>query len=329
MRYLASLFSFATFLVLSTESASMRKVDGGMEITADISELPRNLQGGFGGDYDQDQYEADGDDDASLLNRLIAFFLPHINTAFQNLVPDPFDPNLAGAYQLPSFDILGCEAAIGFNFDLGEIIGLSAMSIDRLQVVTGTEQVDAGCLETIWSAVFDMTILSTDMFSVQNLLGGFEASACGLTYKDDVTGGVNTYQPFMRGAVEISGDLLGSLATITIADIPNALEVGYESVEAFLDDVPVAWNLMIGDTTTELSKSMKGELIASVEPTVNPNVKEGMVGQQVSISYRDALAINSGFVKNGVKRQIRQAYADTASFFGGAAGFLGFGNGDE
>ena len=129
-----------------------------------------------------------------------------------------------------------CKADVGLEVNLGDVIGLSNMAIDRLVVRSGTEDVNAGCLSTLWSAVFDMTISSTSMFSVENTQAGFYADACGLEFSDGVSGGVNTYEPWMRGAVSISGLLFPDLAEITFANMfDEVLAVGYESVTGWLD----------------------------------------------------------------------------------------------
>lgn len=232
MRTNISIICLLGVLLGSSEGASLRRAKGGgLEIKIDLTEhrelqtnttVPGLLQ--------------DDGSDASIINQIIATFMPYFNQAFQAIVPDPIDLPFVGRYQLPEFDIFpGCSATGAFDLELGEVIGLSKMSIDQLLIQPGTEEVDANCIETFFNAVFDMTISSTSMFSVRGLEGGLTAGACGINLRDSVTGGVNTLRPTMRGHVSISGLLENTLATIIFADTAEILEVGYDRVEGYLD----------------------------------------------------------------------------------------------
>ena len=306
----------AALTVIPANAASLRsskdKEHNPWEVQVDL----RQLQTGNG--YDNETFENDGSD-ASLLNRLIQLLLPVVNGAFQALVPDPMNIPLAGRFQLGEINLLICKASADLSYDFGQIAGLASMAIDSLQVVLGTEKVEFGCLETLWNAAFDMTIASTTNFTVDDVGAGIYANGCGLNFNRNFSGGVNTFRPIMRGAVNISGALMGTMATIDFADIAKALQVGYESIEVYVDDAPKELNTFIGNATSELSVLMKDELVRTVAPAVKPIVEETMK-QSRQLSYSQYLSINSGFGRNEIKRQATKFYQSTATF-------LGFGGG--
>lgn len=86
---------------------------------------------------------------------------------------------------------------------------------------------------------------------------------------------------------------------------------------------------MIRNATSQLSEAMKSELVTTVEPEANKKSQESMRGQSVEIDTATAMRIRSRFMRNKTRRQVNKMYQDTANFFGSAAGFLGFGKGQE
>ena len=106
---------------------------------------------------------------------------------------------------------------MSYNFE--SIEGLGSLAIENLSVQPGTERVEFGCLETLWNAVFDITIASSANFSVNDVGAGVHVSGCLLDIVRGFRGGVNTKKPSMRSVVSLSGALKGRTATVNFADL--------------------------------------------------------------------------------------------------------------
>ena len=284
----------------------------------------RELQSGT--DYNNEEFETDGSD-ASLLNRLVRAILPLMNNAFQNLIPDPLVIDRAGEFEIGSLNLLFCNPKADMRYNFDAIHGLGSFAIDKLQVILGTEQVQFGCLETLWNAAFDITIASTTNLTVDDVGAGITVSGCLLNYTRGFRGAVSTRKPTMRSRVNLSGALAGRTAIIDFADIARAFQIDYESVDVKVEDVSEDLNAFVQNVTRELTTTMKDELITSVEPTVEPIAREALK-QSNQLTYSEFYAINSGFGKNEVRRQTAKFYENTASLLGSAASYLGFGGDD-
>lgn len=281
----------------------------------------RELQSGI--DYNNEEFETDGSD-ASLLNRLVAAILPLMNNAFKILVPDPLFINRDGEFEIGSLNLLFCNPRADMRYNFDAIHGLGSLAIDSLQVVLGTEQVQFGCLETLWNAAFDITIASTANLTVDDVGAGITVSGCLMNYTRGFRGGVSTRKPTLRSSVNLSGALAGRTATIDFADLARAFQIDYESVDVNVQDVSEELNMFVQNVTRELTTTMKEELITTVEPTVGPIAREALK-QTNQLTYSEFYAINSGFGKNEIRRQTAKFYEDTASLLGSAASYLGFG----
>jgi hypothetical protein len=312
MRLIPLLLCLASLVIPSDATGSLRRSkDWVIEV-----DLSRELQGN---QTFQSPEQADDGSDVTLLNRLITLMLPFINAAFQALVPDPLDLSFEETFKVGEIDVLLCKAALDLNIDLGSVLGLSKLSINSLQVVLGTESVEAGCVETLWNAVFDMSVGSSDLFTMDGLAAGFDASACGISVDEKLSGGVNTYQPLLQGQVSISGALTGTKARIDFSKVDGTLEVGYQKVEAFLNGADPALASFLSDSTTILSNVMKDQLVVTVEPKMRSNLEVSMLGE-VEVTRREVWAINGGFVRNDLQKRATR-------MFEGALTFIGFGAG--
>jgi len=281
----------------------------------------RVLQFVSGTDFNNTSFDTADGSDAGLLNRLIALLLPVVNTAFKILVPEFLALPSADRFNVGELNLFVCRARADMSYDLGAIKGLNSMAIESLTVRKGTENVNFRCFETLWNAAFEMTIASDTNFTVGDLGAGVWLDGCGLDFVREFGGGVNTFKPRMSGTVNISGALQGRTALIDFANIAESLTVDYDSIEAYMNDVPAEFNEFITNATREVSGAMKEELIDTVEPSIKPVVQESLL-QSRSLSYGEYLSINSGFASNAVKRQ-------AVSFYQSATSFFGFGGKDE
>jgi hypothetical protein len=200
---------------------------------------------------------------------------------------------------------------------MGSINGLSSFVIDNLQVILGTERIDAGLCSTVWNAVFNMTVLTTDILSVEDLGAGFSASACGLSLDPTVGGGIRTYQPLLSGLVDMSGSIntLTRRAKVDWSEVQGALGVNYTKIDAYVNDVPAVFNTFVGDVTSRLSVDMKDEWIETIEPVVSPKLEESLMSADGRMSRSELLAINSGFVQNDLRRRAKSLYNSIGNFF--------------
>jgi len=277
------------------------------------------IDSGFEDDYNGDDYNLNSD--ASLLNRMIAFLLPVVNAAFQAVAPDPLDLPLKGDFSLGEMDLYFCTGRLDMSYNFGNIVGLKNLTVNSLKVQTGTERVTPGCLETLFSAVFDIEVASVDLFSVDDIRANFLADLCGFEIDQRVAGGINTFAPVLKGAVNISGALLGTMAMISFADIESALKVGYDKMEAYVDGVPDEFNKFLANVTAEMSILMKDELTDYVEPTIHPLIQKSLQ-QQMQLNYTQAMSLQGNFIRNDAQRKFR-------NFVSGTRSFLGFGGDDN
>lgn len=335
MRYFTT-FALSLVSLAAVEGAYLRHgSDGGLEFEVDLSEIPRHLSE-IAHDHTWEppsvigrEYEYEEGSNAGLLNELIAFFLPHINNVFQELIPDPLPIPIRGSFNLPEINLFGyCKASAGFNASLGTMVGLSGLGIDRMQVLTGTERIsagwnlNAGCLETIFTAFVDMEVSSTKTFAINDLSGGVHGNVCSYSLDEHLTGGILTFAPKMRGAVNISGALTGTKATIKVADIRNSLKMGYERIEGYIDDAPRSLNEAVRNITSELSILakeqvlnfiMQDELLKTVEPEVKARAKEGIQGREVELRVDEALKLNGAFMRNQMGSTVDNAIDSSLS----------------
>lgn len=307
------LFAFAAL----SNAASLRKQqDNNLENVLEIEfteDEYRFLQQGASSNNSSTTQDTSN---ANLINRVVHFLLPYINKAIATYVPDPLNIPLSGEQILGQVNILSCTATAGFTYNFGAIDGLSTLFIDKLDVVLGTENVNAGFFNTVWNGVFDMTIASTQILNVSNLQAGFSASACGVQLNPTVGGGIRTYQPILRGFANISGSICGRVAKINSGAIRRALDVNYNKIEAYLDNVPAVFNNFIGDATTQLSLKMKEQWNSTLVPKISPQVEKSLVQKQ-RMNFHDYLSINSAFLENAGKRR-------SAAVAKGFATILGF-----
>ena len=276
------------------------------------------------------QYEYEEGSDASLLNQVIEIFLPHVNSAFQSIAPDPLNLPLRGGLNLPEINLFGyCTVNAGFNLSLGTMVGMSTLQIDRIQVLGGTERIkagwnlDEGCLETIFTAFFDMELSSPVGFSVNDMYGGIHGNICSYSIDELITGGVQAYLPRMRGAINITGSIVGTKASIKMADIGNAFQIGYDSMEAYLDNASPGLDEAVRNITSELSILakeritkfiMQDEVIKSIEPEVNSRAARSFIGREAEIPREQALYYNTRFMRNQMGDKVDTAVGGALSW---------------
>jgi len=283
--------------------------------------------------------------DESLLNQLIAFFLPHINSMWRDLIPDPLGVPYDGNFSLPRMNLFGgsCSADAGVNFNFGTMTGASSLSIDNIRVIAGTEQVDAhwklseGCFKTLWSAFFEIDISSDAELKISDLGAGVSARACSYEIAEDITGGIRTFQPKLHGRVNISGILFGTQATLgNVKFVDRAFKVGYSSVEAYLNDVPPPVNEAVANITRELSMVAKDKFVDYVmqdesfirafEPQMQANARESIESREVTLDYVDAFRLGGSFVINSIMRNDDSAMGSVLNTASGLMNSLGFGS---
>ncbi|CAB9497484.1 expressed unknown protein [Seminavis robusta] len=270
--------------------------------------------------------DADDDDsDVDLINRMVTELLPGINAKLQLRSPDPFDAPFEGTIPLGEMETSSCKTSVDFELDLSRIVGLSRLSIDALEVIPGTERVDAGCLQTFWNAKFHMTVSAAnsfgDMLSIQDIEAGFMASECASgeegTVRNDLTGRVDARKPTFQGTVLISGGIWGITAVINLAEIEDVLVVGHDQVEGILENVSPEFQQFEADATTEMSSVMEELLVDTVEPRVRSDLRGSIDGAAINMPYGQSIAVNAGFVRNSLQRRVSHFYQNTLSFFGG------------
>lgn len=354
---------FGLSLVPGVESSFLRRGDdGSLEFEMDLAELPQQLRQLNEIDTSEEtpadganltaremeierlisidgpigrEYEYEEDSNPGLLNEVIQVFLPYINRAFQNAIPDPFDIPLRGSFNLPQIDLLGyCKADAGFNVSLGTMTGMSGLNIQRMQVFAGTEEIDAswnvnrGCLQTLFSAYFDLEIASDRVFSIDDLSGGIHAKVCSYGVDEYVSGGILTVAPRMRGAMNISGEIIGTQAKLKFADMRKSLKIGYEHIEGYLNGASDSVNEAVKNITAELSILakervlnfiMRDELVDSVTPEVRSRARQSVEGQEYEFDTPRALEYNTKFMRNQMSDEsvanVEAAVTGTLNFF--------------
>lgn len=355
MRYLPTGLLLSVLAASAEGSHVKRLPDGGLELDLDLNdlkELPEKLAEAINPNHPPKRRLLDRDlldevpesrifglgdgSDVSLLNQLIGFFMPHVNNLFHQLVPDPFPAPVHGRVQIPQIDLFGyCTADAGFDVNFGTLRGLSGVNIERLQVIPRTESIRPGwnvvngCFETAWSAIFDIAISGVNALVVDDMHAGIFGQACNYEFDEEISGGIETMAPRIRGALNISGVLSGNLARIANVDVAHSLDIGYDDMQAFVNNAPTSVNQAVRNITSRLSQLAREELLTflvddqlsnNVAPNINQRMYEGMQNQEITMSATDALQLSAGFVSNGARRQI-EGFANSVGDVLGNFGF--------
>lgn len=131
----------------------------------------------------------------------------------------------------------------GFHFGWDGIEGLSGFHLDRLLLVPGTGTlIQAGRILTgsslmNFSGMFDLKFATEGDLGLSDLHVGFYSKGCGMDRYQDVKGSIRTVDPYIQGAVAMSGQ--GSCGNVAVQQVnflnDNKLTFGWDSLAVDLD----------------------------------------------------------------------------------------------
>lgn len=278
------------------------------------------------------------DSDEGLINEITDHLLPNFNEAIRNYILqlgilDPLD--LGDGVEMNAGSVLsdyfltcfGCTHNITeLPWSLGNLVGISKFGFRDFDIISGSERTNSrgafGCRTIDWYAGFDFDIrhlgdrLALDDMSV----GTRTTSCCGRTRNATLEGGIQVFDPFLKGRVTLNGTLFDQTAIVTFASVSASFDLGIGRLDPYIQDLPFPLNVIVDwivdyAANRYITPYLRCEYDCQIELNYSPFVEPSMY-HEVTIPAGEALRMHAGFMRRNLQRQVAAAYHSVATFFG-------------
>jgi len=186
-----------------------------------------------------------------ILNSLLTKIVPKVNDAFQSGLQENFDPyylNITQRERVGEISLLDglCEAGVDMNYGIGLLSGLGSLVIDTIAFVPGTESMTGDFVNgRRFGAVMEMiTKMQDNRTLVANVLGGVNATVCGINMAQNVNGSAGIYGATGKFRFKMAGSLsllkgIAELDEVEMDDVAmdyGNMDVTMNNAESSFDD---------------------------------------------------------------------------------------------
>lgn len=207
-----------------------------------------------------------------LLNRMIAGMLPQINSAIQQDIRsnnlDPWGQVAHGSERIGSIDIFICDASVGANYNVGNMQGLSSITINSITISnTQDDPQNPGKLAGNISVVASMA---------QNLdarLWGNVEAKCGIVHPSVGLGGSATVSGLRASATGFfSASQTESSVCLDSISMSN-MNVDYSDLSVNVDSLGI-FSFLVDPLVNVIVAAFKGQITGAIASALKPAIND-------------------------------------------------------